>query len=113
MEPKFPFAPVTDVQVVFGGIPNYDEVLAACPKEFRDFNPWSDLAEKIFFFGLREDAIRKIGIKATSQEEADMKWAYFRTWLGSFAPKHQDKVAVCGWLLSLMLAELPQYDPIL
>ena len=113
MSLSFPFAPVSDVDLAFGGIPNYDEAMKACPSEFiREWsdNPWYDLAEKIFFFGSKKEELCKFKFRATSQEEVDMMWAYFRTWLGSYRPKHEDKIAVCGWLLSLMLTELPQLD---
>lgn len=107
---EFPFAPVTKADEVFGGIPNYDEVLKTCPDEFRhnwQDSPWCDVVEHMFFHGVKPEEQDQFQIRAASQKECDMKMSYFRTWLGSFQPKHEDKIAVCGWLLSLMCTKVP------
>lgn len=102
---EFPFDKVSDVDIVFGGIPNYEEVLAACPESFYRDNRYSDIAAKWLSQGL-DPATDMAGlvIRAASTEDATDQRRYVETWLGSFEPPHQDKVAVCGWLLSLMLA---------
>lgn len=108
---EFPFAKVTDVDIVFGGIPNYDQVLAACPEDFYRDNRYSGIASKWLTEGL--DPAKDLAglvLRAESTEDAINQRRYVETWLGSFEPPRQDKVAVCGWLLSLMLE--PEEDPL-
>lgn len=104
MSIEFPFAKVTDVDIVFGGIPNYDQVLAACPEDFYRDNRYSDIAVKWLSQGL-DPAKDMAGlvIRAAATEDAVDQRRYVETWIGSYEPRYQDKVAVCGWLLSLML----------
>lgn len=105
---KFPFHAVDRATMIFGsGIPAYHEVLKACPPEFQAYrNQWNQAANHIFFNGCDK---RSLKFRSGSQQVASQQWAYFRTWLGSFEPKHEDKSAVCGWLLSLMLVECPRW----
>jgi len=106
MTVEFPFVEVTDIDVVFGGIPNYDSVLEACPQEFYESNRFSSIASKWFNIGLDpETDLAGYAMSAKSMEEAIMQRKYVEAWLGSFRPKHQEKIAVTGWLLSLMLVE--------
>ena len=103
---EFPFVKVDKMASVFGQIPNMREVIKACPPEFKNYqNPWNKLANYIFFHGLDFD----ISISAETREEADAKLQYLSTWLRSFDPEHEQKSAVGGWLLSLMLEDLPKY----
>ncbi len=106
---EFPFVEVDVISMTFGGIPNYREVVDACPQEFERYhsNPWCEVAAHIFFFGVKPEESSQFKISAANQAEADMKMNYFRTWLGSFNPPHEVKMRVCGWLLSLMLEKPP------
>jgi hypothetical protein len=104
MSIEFPFVEVTDVDIAFGGIPNYEEALAACPPEFYSDNEFSALAQKWFSEGLQpETDLAGFGIRVEAIEDAVQQRRYVEAWLGSFEPHHQDKIAVSGWLLSLML----------
>lgn len=101
---EFPFHEVDDLTVMFGAnIPGFDKVIKACPPEFRQYrNRWTHLANSIFFGGADMSAWkwREPALKAKQVR-------YLKAWLGSFDPRHEDKEAVCGWLLSLMLVEYP------
>jgi len=105
MSIEFPFALVDDVDIAFGGIPNYDAVLAACPPEFYSDNEFSDMAQRWFINeGLDpETDLAGFGIRAEAIEDAVQQRRYAEAWIGSYQPHHQDKLAVIGWLLSLML----------
>lgn len=102
---EFPFHKVDDLTMTFGSsIPGYREVVANIPAEFKDNyrNPWCQFAGKCFFGGAdltawkwRNPALKRDQLR------------YLKTWLGSFDPSHETKEAVCGWLLSLMLLEVP------
>ena len=107
---EFPFMEVDEAAVAFGGIPNYNQVFRACPPEFFDrvSNQWYRLASKLFLGRITFEELRGFQVKAVSQEEADMKIAYLKTWIESFAPPHHIKMAVCAWLLSLMLEKVPE-----
>jgi hypothetical protein len=103
---EFPFAKTTDLDRAFGGISNYEEVLAACPDDFyNNRNPYSVLARKWFHEGPLDPAKDLTGydMRAKSLEDAIEQHKYIQAWLGSFKPKHEAKMAVSGWLLSLML----------
>jgi hypothetical protein len=101
---NFPFVDVDGAAIFLGDIPNMDEVAKACPDEFRNYrNKWTKLAAHMFFSGydLRT-------LKWHNPALKNRQLAYFKCWLSSFAPKHEVKEAVCGWLLSLMLLECPE-----
>ena len=112
MSVEFPFSEVTDVEVAFGGIPNYEEVLAACPPEFYERNQFSEMASKWFNGGL-DPATDMAGfeIREPDPQDAVMQRKYIETWLKSFRPRHQEKLAVTGWLLSRMLVEVEERPP--
>lgn len=89
-----------------GGLSNEDALVRACPEEFKRDNPWSDLASKVFFLGV--DA-SKWKFKSTDKDEKRKQMLCFRGLLETFGIAHQDKEAVAGWMLSEMLAEVPEH----
>jgi hypothetical protein len=106
MSIEFPFEKVDDVAIAFGGIPNYERAVAACPPEFYERNDYSDIARTWFHNGLDpEQDMAGYGIRADNIEDAVDQRRYVETWLRSFTPSHQEKMAVGGWLLSLMLVK--------
>jgi hypothetical protein len=109
---EFPFVEVDDVTLVFGAIPNYETVLQACPRDFYTNNPFSRLAEKWFEVGELDPAVDLAiyEIRTDSTEDAINQRRYIETWLKSYRPGHPDKIAVSGWLISLMLEE-PEQSP--
>jgi hypothetical protein len=110
LELQFPFVEVSQIEVAFGGIPNYKEVVEACPKEFYDSNGWSNAAMRIFSNGMSEKDAEQVEFKTDDVEVAKAQFAYMQAWLGSFSPPHEVKRAVCGWLLSEMLTGCPQFS---
>src|ERR1035437_8274293 len=106
---EFPFVEVDDPAVVFGGIPNYDAVLQACPPDFYRENKFGRLASKWFMNEL-DPATDLAGYEMSADllEDAVNQRRYVETWLRSYRPRIEDKIAVSGWLLSLMLVEPEQ-----
>lgn len=111
-----PFQPVTDAQMVFGGIPNMEEAVANCPKEFflGSMRGFDLLAEDLFahYAGWRSmtpEQINEMKSVTDMSKYSDEKWRYIQTWLKSFAPKHEQKSAVVAWCLSQILMEPPPY----
>lgn len=101
---RFPFVEVSQMDTMFGGIPNMREVIAAVPAEFNRYNnPWCEAASSLFFHGGEVKVT-----KAANPEQAAAMLRYLKTWMGSFEPRHEEKEAVCGWLLSLMMDKPPK-----
>jgi hypothetical protein len=93
---------------ILGGLTNEGELAKLCPKEFKRNNPWSDYATKLFFRGGNIANWKwKSDDVATRRDQA----ACFCGLLRTFVLLPQDKMAVAGWMLSEMLAELPEYVP--
>jgi len=101
----FPFVRVDALQAALGVVPNWPEAVKAIPPEFRsNSNAWSQAAETIFSRGAKRSAFTF----QPSVTDHDAMLRYFKAWLGSFDTRHEDKVAGGGWLLSLMLTEVPK-----
>lgn len=118
IELAFPFVHVSDVDMAFGGISNYDEVLMACPAGFFEnpANPWSQLASMLseFCVGAISVADQEVWLELFQTDMAKIAVAqieYLETWLGSYRPTNEQKMAVCGWLLSLMFTSVPPFTP--
>jgi hypothetical protein len=89
-----------------GGLSNEDELVTACPDEFKKENPWSVLAMQLFFNG------GKIGhwkFKTQDKNVRSVQLACFKGLISTFGISHEDKEAVAGWMLSEMLEEVPEY----
>lgn len=110
LELAFPFLELQDYEVVFGGISNYQAVVAAVPDDFFRPNRWSDAAMYLFSNHMTESDMEQMAglFKTDSTAVAKAQFAYLRAWLGSFQPKHEVKAAVTGWLMSLMFTAVPQ-----
>ena len=109
---EFPFVEVDLFSVAFGGIPNYEQVVQACPDEFRrgSFrNPWCQVFSHMFFKGVKSEELSLFHFKTQDPNIAEAQMLYLRTWMGSYEPRHEVKEAVCGWLLSLMLEDVPAF----
>jgi len=89
-----------------GGLTNEEELAKACPEEFQRDNPWSDYANKLFFMG---GSIKNWKWKSNDDKEKVRQITCFRGLLGTFRLSHEDKEAVAGWMLSEMLAEVPEH----
>lgn len=60
--------------------------------------PYNKLFSDLFFNGGR--VVFKSGINREKQKEI---WAYVRSFMGSWAPKHEHKEAICAMIMSEIL----------
>lgn len=67
------------------------------------FTPYNRLFSDLFYKGGKVKF--KKGIDPEKQKEI---WAYVRSFMGSWAPKHQEKEAICAMLMSEILE--PELD---
>ena len=93
---------------MLGGLSNERELVKECPPEFLRDNPWSDYASKAFFQGAK---IVNWTWKSNDPAERRRQMACFQGLLGTFGIGHNEKESVAGWMLSEMLAEVPEYVP--
>jgi len=107
---------MTVVEVLFEGMPapfggwsNQRELAGLCPQEFRsDQNPWGMYVRKVLSEGTNIS-----NWKWKSQED-EIRKKQFKCLFGllySATQPYDDRVAVCGWMISNMLQELPQHKP--
>lgn len=94
---KFKFPDVTGADMVFPTFDTIPELLDEAKR--RDFlygsGPYCQLASRLFFEG------GKVKFKKDVPEDfRKAAWAYMRAFMGSFAPKHEHKTAICALLLS-------------
>lgn len=113
---------VSGVDVAFGGIGDYQELMAKiwpvaeeeeCVGDRRGYayrdmtawqnSKWGDMVSAMFFGGTAEGEMEKWPMKELTQEDGARVWGYYRAVLGSFAPQHEEKTGLCAWLLSLLL----------
>ena len=94
---KYNFPKVTGVDLAFPTLNTDKRLLAeAVARGFDEhYNPYNRLVSQIFFSGGRLKF--KEGVDEEFRKRALM---YFRALIGSFAPKHEDKTAVCAMILS-------------
>lgn len=92
----------------FGGLSNEIELAKKCPEEFKQDNPWSDYALKLFYSGGK---ISNWEWKSEDIQEQKTQITYFKCLLETFYLSHEDKTAVSGWMLSNMLNKVPEYIP--
>jgi len=106
-----PFKPVTDVDMVFGGIPNMDEAIRACPTEFRrdTGKGYHRLADDFFFNRLTQEQKEEVTALMDDSKFTPEKMKYIWTWLKSYHPGHEDKVAVVAWCLSQIMTAPPSF----
>lgn len=89
----------------FGGLSNEEELARQVPEVFRRAgNPWSELVNSIFFGGADTTSW---SWKASDPETRKRQVACLRGALSGFGLSHEEKEAVCGWMLSEMLTEVP------
>lgn len=62
------------------------------------YGPYNSLFSNLFFNGGK--VIFKKGVNPEKQKEI---WAYVRSFMGSWAPKHEHKEAICAMLMSEIL----------
>jgi len=92
----------------FGGLSNQKDLLLCCPEEFREQNPWSDYANKLY---LCYGDISNWKWKSDDEDVRRNQDDHFFGILGTVAMKAEHKNAIAGWMLSEMLDEIPEYLP--
>lgn len=93
----FEFPKVTGVDMAFPTFNTIPELLNEAKDRgfFNDSNPYCRLFSKLFFSG------GKVVFKKDIDEQVKLRiWSYLRSFMGSFAPKHEHKEAICAMLLS-------------
>lgn len=102
--------PVNDVDLAFGGdIGKLMPLYRNLPDEFQrcwhhDSHKWCGPVNRWFGEGL--DATK---FKAKEGIDASMAWRHLRAIMGSWAPKHEHKIAAVAWLMSQWFEE-PKHD---
>jgi hypothetical protein len=94
---EFKFPDVTGADMVFPTFDTIPELLDEAERRGFDGsdNPYHRMVSTLFFEG------GKVKPKADVPEDYYKRvWAYVRAFMGSFAPKHEDKTAICALLLS-------------
>ena len=97
----FKFPNVTGLDIAFPTF-NTDPVLLAEARARGFYNgntPYNDLFSSLFFSG------GKLNFKADLPEQFKKDATlYLRSFMGSFAPKHEEKEAICAMLLSELVS---------
>jgi hypothetical protein len=96
-------------RLIFGGLSNEEELAKKCPSEFKNGNAWSGLAMAIFYNGCDRSNWKW---KSPDSAVCEHQFACFYGLLTSFDIGHRDKESVAGWMLSEMLAEVPDRLPL-
>jgi hypothetical protein len=99
---EFPFVQMSPIELAFPIVPNYDEVIAALPAEFDERTVFLEAASKWFTrtFNPSED-LPGFSLKVDDIEDAKRQRDYIDVWSRTYQPKHQVKIDVIAWLLSL------------
>lgn len=94
---EFKFPDVTKVDAVFSTFDTIPELLDEAKRRgfYSGYGPYNKLASTLFYEGGRVKF--KEGIPEDFRKAA---WAYVRAFMGSFAPKHEHKSAICALILS-------------
>jgi hypothetical protein len=101
---KFNFPKVTGADFAFPTF-STDQKLLAEAKERGFYNghtPYNKLFSTLFFSGGKVQFKKNLDV-----EFVKSAWAYCRCFMGSFAPKHEEKEAICALIMSeILLSEL-------
>ena len=90
--------------VDFAGLSNERELVAQCPPEFRRCNPWSNYAMELFFNG---GSLKNWKWRDADPAHQRHQRIRFVALLSGFGLPHESKEAIAGWMLSVMLLEVP------
>ncbi len=107
----FPFVRLSSTRAKWGEIPgdNFEEAVDECPTQFLGQNLWSEAAKTLYFNPDREIVIKRLTLKTEDTELAEVQRTYLSTWLLNERAVFDVKMSMCGWLLSLMLEEVPHF----
>lgn len=99
---EFKFPAVDKIDMVFPTFDTIPELLeeAKNRKFYNGRTPYNELFSQLFYHG--GQVVFKSGI---DEEYRKTVWQYIRSFIGSFAPLHNDKEAICAMLLSEICEE--------
>lgn len=97
---KFQFPTVTGADIVFPTFGTIKELLEEAKSRgfYNGHSPYNKLFSNLFFSGGK--------VKFKSGIDEDFKksaWAYCRSFMGSWSPKHEEKEAICAMIMSELL----------
>ena len=102
MSTNIKFPEIRDIDIAFPArIPEqkkFEKLAQENGFNFSDGNKYSTYAMKLFYNGGKLPPKKK----DITDEYYKQGIRYFRCWLGSYAPKHERKEEVCGFILSLI-----------
>lgn len=101
---SFAFPPVSAIDAAFSTFGTDPALLAEAKKRgfYNGHTPYNRLFSTLFFEGGKAD------FKSDAPEEfVKRAWPYCRALMGSFAPSHEDKEAICAMLLSELVSVSP------
>jgi hypothetical protein len=95
---------------IYGGLSNQDELVKACPEEFKNENSkWSLYVGKLIESGGKTENWKW---QIDDNYERGRMYSFFKTLLKNTGGlPAADCRAVAGWMLSEMLTEVPEYIP--
>jgi len=97
------------IPLPFGGLSNEKELAELCPPEFQEYdNPWHSYASKVAVLGA---SVAEWQWRSDYPNTCKRQMACLRGLIGTFEIKHEDKLAVAGWMLSVMLTTVPEFVP--
>lgn len=106
---KHPFQNVTDYEAQFGFGPkvNFKKLYEECPAEFKQghWNYRTILFNKWFFGGLTKDEYKNLQFKESDEVLQSQQVKFLRSIMTSWSCKHEEKEAVCSWLISLIIKQ--------
>lgn len=94
---KFEFPKVDKVSMVF---PTYNTIPALLAEAkakgfYNGHTPGNEMFSTLFYSGGKVRFLKDVPV-----EFQNNAWAYCRAFMGSFAPKHEEKEAICAMLLT-------------
>jgi len=109
-ELELPFVPLSALEKAFHQIPNYTQLLESCPAivDRRWQNAVSVVCHSGWSTERRDEVINSLS--GTDIDVQIQQVEYLCAWLGCYRPKHEDKLRVGGWLLSLMVTDCPVWS---
>lgn len=97
---KFEFPKVSGIDMAFSTFKTDAKLLEEAKERgfYNGSTPYNSLFSKLFFSG------GTVNFKNNVDEEFKKSaWAYCRSFMGSFEPKHEEKEAICAMLMSELL----------
>lgn len=101
---KYPFKKVNIGEIAFGAKVDYNKLYDDCPDEYKNENKFSDLFSEWFFNGLSEEKAKQLKFIDKNENKSKEQVYFLMSIMKSFEPKHEQKEAICCWLMSMIFA---------